>query len=224
MARWSHVPTTASRIRAWRRSGRFPPIRTIRPSASARASTPEPSRPVATGSDSVSMAPMAASSRGANNRWKYGNRESVAGNRKAVVRLPATGSRNAEAGLAEEAGGGDQGQADQGRRVLRLDGLEQHDAQPLRLEAARAIERLLGIDVTANLVIEEIAEPHRGRIQRGESAPVGSGQAHAGPERDRAPAHALELCDGALAAAGLAQGHAVELRHLVRPQHPGIGI
>src|SRR5690606_28761275 len=157
--------------------------------ASARPSTPAPFHPAAIGWASACTAATAASNRGASNPSTSPRRRRK---RARTSRLPPRlGER--EAGLTEEAGGGDQGQADEGGRVLRLDGLEQHDAQPLGLEAARAIERLLRIDVAADLVVGQVAEAHCGRVQRGEGTAVGASQAYAGAERDATPAHAAQL-------------------------------
>src|SRR5690606_39276613 len=87
------------------------------------------------------------------------------------------------------------------RGAMRLDRLEQGDAQALALEAAGTVERLFGVDVALDLVAGEGAEVDPGHVAGGEHA-TGAVQAYAGMEAHHAPAHRGQLGHRAFAAAG----------------------
>jgi hypothetical protein len=97
------------------------------------------------------------------------------------------------------------------------------DAEAFGLEAARAVEGLLGIDVAFDFSARQGPKAHtRGvdRIERDIAAP----HAHRGAEHHGARGHRQQLRDGCVAMAGLAERRAVEVGDLVRPDHPGVGM
>src|SRR5690606_4683129 len=124
--------------------------------------------------------------------------------------------------LAQGPRQGDQRQAYQGGRVLAADGGEQADAQPLALEAAGAIVGLLGLEIAADLRLVQVAEDHLGEVAVFEAAFVaGTQQAEGGMEAQPSAGSGLQLGEGGLGIARLAQGLAVAFGHLVRADHPG---
>src|SRR5690606_23875275 len=140
--------------------------------------------------------------------------------RTSSARWPSSAeSGQGVAGLAQQAGQRDQGQADQAGRVARFDRLEQGDAQAFALEAAGAVEGLLGIDVALDLVPGQGAEVDAGQVGGGE-ATAGALQADAGVEMHHAPAHRGQLGDRRLAVAWLAQDAAIQFGGLVPADHP----
>ena len=100
-------------------------------------------------------------------------KSSGVGTRKSAPRVPviarADRCRRARSMLA----GADQRQADQRGRIVRLDRLEQRDAEVFALGAAGAVVGLLGAQVALDLGVVEGAKAHRHRRQRlGCSKPV----------------------------------------------------
>jgi len=130
-----------------------------------------------------------------------------------------------DAGGAQQRAGADQRQADQGRRVVGLDRIEQGDAQRFALRAAGAVIRLFGAQVVLDLGVGQVAKAHRDGGQRaaGKAARFAH-HGHGGVEHDAATAHAPQLFHRALVGAGFADGFAVEFGHLVRADHDGIRV
>ena len=92
-------------------------------------------------------------------------------------------------------------------------------AQPFRLEAAGAVERLFGIHVALDLGDGKGAETDGGDILRIQGFSVAD-QARRRMEADLPARHRGQLGDGGLPVAGLAQWLSVQFGRLVRADDP----
>ncbi len=99
--------------------------------------------------------------------------------------------------------------------------LEQHDAEPLSLEASDAIVRLLDLEIARERVALAAGEADLGAIDvRTRSVPTAvSSTVHAGVEHDRLALRRLELRERDLVAPGLAQQPPVERSGLIGADH-----
>ena len=119
---------------------------------------------------------------------------------------------------AQHSGQRDQRKPDQGGGIDALDAFEQGDAEALGLEAAGAVERLLGGHVACDLVRIEHAEDHAREVGCGLQARLVAArvdQAYGGVEQQLASRAGGELGTRRLRRTRLADGEPVQFGDLV---------
>src|SRR5579863_4852206 len=128
--------------------------------------------------------------------------------------------RQLKARGAQRAREPDERQADEGRRILALDAVEESDTQGLGLEAAGAIERPLARDVTIDLTRRQRPEDHGGGVDVSQMLARACAEQHAGGVEMRGVAgEARELRAAAWAIARLVEKLTATVRHLVAADH-----
>src|SRR5690606_30813891 len=118
---------------------------------------------------------------------------------------------------------GDQRETDQGGGIVSFHTLEQGDAQPLRPEASRTVKRGVALEVVLDHGGVEGAESHAKRdTEFPGTTGTGVEQAEPGVKDDLPSRRGTQLCDRALAVAGLAENPAIELGTLIGADDQGI--